>query len=143
MRKILFSLLMIMAGSASAAEHEVQMLNQGEEGIMVFEPAYLKVEPGDTISFKAVDLGHDSSSFFGPEGGATWQGDNSKDVSVALDTNGLYLYKCTPHVSMAMVGVIQVGEATNKEQAVESARELAKQFALNKDRFDKYLAQVQ
>ena len=30
-----------------SADHTVKMLNQGATGIMVFEPAYLKINPGD------------------------------------------------------------------------------------------------
>ena len=38
---------MAMAGGAMAAEVEVKMLNKGAEGLMVFEPALIKVAPGD------------------------------------------------------------------------------------------------
>src|SRR3546814_850664 len=34
-----------LAAPAVAAEHTVKMLNRGEAGLMVFEPAYLQVEP--------------------------------------------------------------------------------------------------
>lgn len=148
LRNILVALSIVFTGyaaSAAAAEHEVKMLNMGAGGaadIMAFEPAYLKVEPGDTVNFVATDIGHDSVSFFSPEGGTEWKGDNSKDISVTFDTEGVYLYNCTPHAVMAMVGVIQVGEAVNLEAATESAKEFAKQFTLNADRFDKYLAEV-
>ena len=35
------------------SEHTVKMLNQGEGGNMIFEPAVLKVSLGDTVHFKA------------------------------------------------------------------------------------------
>ncbi len=45
-----------LAGAAQAADHEVKMLNRGSDGgMMVFEPAFLKVEPGDTVTFVAGD----------------------------------------------------------------------------------------
>lgn len=44
---------MAVAGGATAAEVEVKMLNRGTEGVMVFEPALVKVEPGDTVKFVA------------------------------------------------------------------------------------------
>jgi hypothetical protein len=43
---------------------------------------------------------------------------------------------------MAMVGVIQVGNPTNLADAKKGAADLAKAFVMNKDRLDKYLAQV-
>jgi plastocyanin len=50
MRKMLMlataAVLMTVAGGAFAAEVEVKMLNKGAEGMMVFEPALVKVAPG-------------------------------------------------------------------------------------------------
>ena len=53
-----------LAGAAAAAEdHEVKMLNKGSDGeIMVFEPAFLKVAPGDTVTFVPTDPSHNSES---------------------------------------------------------------------------------
>ena len=63
-----------------------------------------------------------------------------KDVTVTIDKEGIYLYKCNPHLVLGMVGVIQAGEAKNKEAAVKSAKELSDTMSMGKDRFDKYLA---
>ena len=41
--------LLALAGAARAAEVEVLMLNKGAEGVMVFEPAFVKIAPGDTV----------------------------------------------------------------------------------------------
>ena len=38
-----------------AADHEVQMLNKGEKGAMVFQPALIRVAPGDTVTFFPTD----------------------------------------------------------------------------------------
>jgi len=38
-----------MAGPVSAEMHQIQMLNRGEAGPMVFEPDFLRIEPGDTV----------------------------------------------------------------------------------------------
>jgi len=45
-------------GSAAAAEVEIKMLDKGTEGVMVFEPALVKIEPGDTVKFVAANKGH-------------------------------------------------------------------------------------
>ena len=54
-----------MAGGACAAEIEVKMLNKGAEGLMVFEPALVKVAPGDTVKFVATDKGHNAETIKG------------------------------------------------------------------------------
>jgi pseudoazurin len=144
---------MPMTGSASSApkvelsegsEHIVQMLNMGEGGSMVFEPAVIKVSKGDTIHFKAVDMSHNSASLDGmiPDGASSWTGSLSKDISVKLDDEGVYVYQCDPHAMMAMVGVIQVGEAVNLSQVKEAADSKKSSFIMNSDRLQTYLSQL-
>ena len=55
---------------SEGSEHTVKMLNSGEGGQMIFEPAVLKVSVGDTIHFKASDMSHNSASVDGmlPDG---------------------------------------------------------------------------
>ncbi|MBX3040562.1 MAG: pseudoazurin [Bdellovibrionaceae bacterium] len=118
------------------------MLNNGKDGIMVFEPGYIKVNKGDTVKFVPTDPAHDVASITIPKGAKPWKGALSKAVSVTMTEEGVYLYECPTHVMMAMVGVIQVGKPTNLADAQKSAKDFAKKFAMNKDRFDKYLGQV-
>lgn len=96
---------------AAAAEHEVRMLNRGEEGIMVFEPAFLEIAPGDTVHFRSADKGHNAASIDGmvPEGGPTWNGGLNKDVTVTFELPGVYGVRCVPHYAMGMVALIEVG----------------------------------
>lgn len=125
-------------------EHEVRMLNSGPGGSMIFEPAAIKVSVGDTIHFKAIDLAHNSASIEGmiPDGAAAWAGDLSKDISVTLDTEGVYVYQCDPHVVMAMVGVIQVGEALNMKEIESAAGKMKGSFVMNQQRLEQYLTQL-
>ncbi len=46
---------MLLAGGAQAAEHEVKMLNKGDNGAMVFVPELVKIAPGDTVRFVPTD----------------------------------------------------------------------------------------
>ena len=92
--------------------HTVKMLNQGSTGVMVFEPAVLKINIGDTVTFVATDAAHNSASIPGmlPPNATAWNGQLSRDISVTFDIPGVYGYQCTPHAMMAMVGIIQVGD---------------------------------
>ncbi len=142
MKNLLTAALILASSSVIAAEHEVKMLNNGSEGMMVFDPGYIKVAPGDSVKFIPTDAGHNSASYFTPEGAKSWSSDFSKEFTVKLDKEGVYLYKCVPHEVMAMVGVIQVGNATNKDAATAAAKTENSKFSLNKDRLDKYIANV-
>ena len=112
-----------IAPAARAAEHEVKMLTKGPDGqTNWFDPPIVRAEPGDTIRFVATDRGHNSASMVVPEGGETWNGKLSKDVSVTLTVPGLYAYKCTPHFGLGMVGLVAIGDPSVNLTAVEDAR---------------------
>jgi pseudoazurin len=105
----------LAAGTGAYAEtHEVQMLNRGEDGPMVFEPAVLKIAPGDTVRFVAADGGHNAETIDGmfPDGAAPFSGRINEEIEITLTQEGLYAIRCTPHYAMGMVMTIAVGEAT-------------------------------
>ncbi len=121
----------LFASPAFAATHEVQMLNKSPDNAkqrMVFSPSFLKIEPGDTVIFKAVDKGHNTVSVKGmiPEGAEAWKSKMNKDFEITLDKEGVYGYKCLPHFGMGMVGVIQVGDDISNLDAVKGAKMLGK-----------------
>ncbi|MDT0633346.1 plastocyanin/azurin family copper-binding protein [Spectribacter hydrogenooxidans] len=78
-----------------------------------------------------------------PDGGSEWQGEINEEVTVTLDKPGRYIYKCQPHMALAMVGAIQVGEPGNLDAAKTRAEEMAAGSATNKDRLNGYLSQVE
>lgn len=144
-KALMTAVLMMMVTSVTwAAEHTVKMKNMGADGSMVFEPAVLKVAVGDTVHFEPTDPAHNSESVTGlvPQGGATWKGGMNQKVSVTLDKEGVYVYKCAPHSIMAMVGVIVAGNPVNLEQVKADSASFQASFMLNKDRLQKYLDQV-
>ena len=124
--------------------HEVKMLNSGADGIMVFEPAVIKISKGDTVNFLATDMSHNSASLDGmiPAGADSWNGALSQDISITFTEEGVYVYQCTPHAMMAMVGVIQVGEAVNLDAVKAEASQKKSIFVSNTDRLDEYLSQL-
>jgi len=109
-----------LVGAANAAEVEVKLLNKGSDGaMMVFEPALVKVAPGDTVKFVSTDKGHNAESIKGmlPEGAATFAGKNGEDVAAKFVQEGIYGVKCLPHYGMGMVAMIVVGTPSNLDQA--------------------------
>jgi pseudoazurin len=114
-----FAVLM-SASMALAAEVEVKMLNKGADGgLMVFEPALVKIEPGDTVKFVASDKSHNAETVKGmlPEGAAPFAGKVNEDVVVTFDKAGVYGVKCMPHYAMGMVALIVVGKPDNLDAA--------------------------
>ena len=104
---------------ANAAEIEVKMLNKGEKGVMVFEPDLVRIQPGDSVHFVAVNKGHDAQSIDGmlPEGAEPFAGEMNKDVTITFTAPGVYGVKCKPHYPMGMVALVVVGTPTNVDEA--------------------------
>lgn len=136
---VVFSLV---SSGALAAEHVIEMKNSGKDGSMVFEPGFVKAEPGDTVKFVLTDQAHNSASVEVPEGAEGWDGAMNEEITVTLDEEGVYVFKCTPHAALNMAGVIQVGEAVNYDSAKAAVEELSEAAATNKDRLAGYFEQV-
>ena len=109
----------IFAGAAGAAEVEIKMLNKGEKGAMVFEPAFLQIAAGDTVKFVPTDKGHNAETIKGmiPDGAEAFKSKFNEEITVTLDKEGIYGVKCAPHYGMGMVALIEVGEPVNLDAA--------------------------
>lgn len=109
-----------IAGSAHAVEHEIKMLNRGDRP-MVFEPEFVRAEPGDTIRFIATDPSHNSEIISGmlPKDATSFKGAINEELVYTLEKEGIYGIKCAPHYGMGMVMLISVGEPVNLEEAQE------------------------
>lgn len=128
-------LCMMMAAPALAENIEVHMLNKGAEGAMVFEPSYIKANPGDTITFIPVDKGHNVESIKGmiPDGAEAFKSKINENYVLNVSEQGAYFVKCTPHYAMGMVALIVVGDnPANLEQIVSAKKPKAVQTRLDK-----------
>lgn len=139
-QKLAIGLAASFIATAGLAEtFEIQMLNRGETGKMVFEPAFLAVSPGDTVTFVAKTKGHNAETIKGmiPTTADKFKSKAGKDFSVTLTEEGIYGIKCTPHYAAGMVALLQVGAATNLEDAAS-----VKQRSKAKKRFAPLFGQV-
>ena len=144
-KSFLIIFLFLVQLNLFSADHTVKMLNQGATGIMVFEPAYLKINPGDSVTFKSIDAAHNSASISSmiPNNAQAWNSDLSRDITVDFNVPGVYVYQCTPHVMMAMVGVIQVGnDKSNLDTVIAAATQFKSIFVMNDSRLDDYLSKI-
>jgi pseudoazurin len=108
---------------AMAADYQIQLLNKGEAGTMVFEPNFIAIQPGDTVTFVPTDKSHNVETIQGmiPDGAEAFKSKVNEEITVTFAVPGLYGIKCTPHFAMGMVGVIAVGEDLPNLDAAKAA----------------------
>ena len=104
--------VLVVPVSAWAADHQVRMKGTGTQS-MDFEPAFLRIAPGDTVTFLPDVAGHNVGSIDGmsPPGTEPWVSSIDEQLTVTFSAEGLHGYQCPPHLEMGMVGLVQVGEA--------------------------------
>ena len=115
--------------AANAAEIDVKLLDKGSNGtMMVFEPALVKIAPGDTVHFIAVDKNHDVASIPNmiPDGAQPFAGKMSEDLSVTFTQPGVYGVKCTPHYALGMVALVVVGDPSVNLDAAKAVSQFGK-----------------
>ena len=98
--------------AANAGDITIEMLNKRSDGEkMVYSADIARVESGTTITWIPTSKGHNVHFIAGPDG---WdlpkKSKNNKEVSITFDVPGVYLYQCTPHATMGMIGLVVVEE---------------------------------
>jgi pseudoazurin len=106
-----------------AATTEVDMLNAKDGQNFVFSPDFVKIAVGDTITFKAVNPGHNVGFVTGdvPDGVPPLNSPMSKDVDVTYTVPGIYVMRCIPHYGLGMVAVVEVGDNKSNLDAVSAS----------------------
>ena len=136
-------LLMAMATSAFAEDATVEMWNKDPDNKkrkMVFSEEIVVVEPGESVTWLATDKGHNVQLIDGPNGVELEKKSKiSKDVTITFDAPGVYVYVCTPHASMGMMGIVVVGDLT--QEGIDAIRD-AKVRGKSKKKFEQLLSEL-
>lgn len=121
-----FAVLVTAALPVAAKTWEVKMLDAGAGQLAAYSPAFIKIKLGDTVKFIATGQGHNAAAMPSmiPAGAEAFKGKINEEIAVTPTVAGLYGYKCTPHVTMGMVGLIEVADASNKAAVTTAAEKL-------------------
>ena len=109
----IFSIITILAipffsSSAIAQNHTIDMLNKLGKERMVFSKKVISIDLNDEILWKSVDKGHNVEFIGMPDGVTKYKSKISKDANYTFKKPGVYLYQCTPHKAMGMIGIVVV-----------------------------------
>ena len=125
MRNYLLRLIIVLySSSAFSANLQIDMLNKRRDGArMVYSEEVAKVDVGQTIEWVAKDKGHNVEMISGPDGAELPKKSKlSKNFSMKFDKAGIYIYKCSPHVGMGMIGIVVVGGDNSNKEAISKVK---------------------
>ena len=114
---LIFMLVCFMGGMVLSAKGEekepliIEMLNKRGKEKMLYGQDVAKIDVGQTITWTPDSKGHNVQFVSVPEGVEKVKSKLSKEFSYTFEQEGVYLYDCTPHASMGMIGVVVVGDS--------------------------------
>ena len=113
---------MFMSTPAFAADLTIEMLNKDAHGNkMVYSKEIASIEVGDTVTWVPTDRGHNVEMISSPND-LKFKSKNNKEAKITFEVPGLYLYWCTPHKGMGMIGLVVVGGDTSNADTVAKAK---------------------
>ena len=121
MKKYLIIILSSMLTFSLFAEDTfINMLNKRDDGQrMVYSEDLVKISVGNTITWIPKDPGHNVEFVAGPDGfELPPKSFINREVSMKFETPGIYLYVCSPHSIMGMIGLVVVGDDTSNKTKI-------------------------
>ena len=126
---LIFFLGLFISNGVFAEDTTVEMLNKLEKRNMVFSQEIVRINPGDTVFWKATDKGHNVqfiSKNGVPEGVEKFKSKISKDAEYTFTTPGIYAYWCVPHKTMGMIGFVIVGDDLSNLDLIKKVKFIGK-----------------
>ncbi len=128
--KITLALLVtfFITTTAYSASHTIEMLNKSGNEMMVYSKKIIKVNVGDTVTWKATTKGHNVEFIRNgtPEGVDKFKSKMNVDVDYKFDVPGIYAYWCTPHKAMGMIGFVVVGDDKSNIDKIKAIKFVGK-----------------
>ena len=128
--KITLALLVtfFITTTAYSASHTIEMLNKSGNEMMVYSKKIIKVNIGDTVTWKATTKGHTVEFIRNgtPEGVDKFKSKMNVDVDYKFEVPGIYAYWCTPHKAMGMIGFVVVGDDKSNIDKIKAIKFVGK-----------------
>jgi pseudoazurin len=129
---ILIISMLFISNNVVAASYEIEMLNKLGKERMLFSKKVITIDLNDEVSWKAVDKGHNVEFIGMPDGALKYKSKLSKDAVYKFSKAGIYLYQCTPHKAMGMIGIVVVGNDKNNLEKIKKVKVYGKSKKLLK-----------
>ena len=117
MRPIIFVFSLIIMSSKLASAETIQIDFTSDDSYSV---EVAKIDVGDTIDWLPKNEGHNVEFLGGPDfNSLPEKSDLNAFYSVTFNLTGVYLYHCTPHGNMGMLGLVIVGNDFHNLKDIE------------------------
>ena len=121
--KLLLAIFLLTFSSfANAKTVEIEMLNKLGKERMLYSVKLAEVDVNDKIIWKSASKGHNVEFVVMPKGVKKFKSKINKDATYEFKVQGIYLYQCTPHKAMGMIGIVVVGNDKSNLDAVKKAK---------------------
>lgn len=109
-RKLILIIFILFYSSMSYGKTiEIDMLNKLGKEKMVYSIKVAKIDLNDKIIWKHISKGHNVEFIGMPKGVKKFKTKINKKAEYEFIKPGIYLYQCTPHKAMGMIGIVVVG----------------------------------
>ena len=103
--------MLVQCNMATAESMTIEMLNKKGKEKMLYSENIARIDVGDTITWVPTSKGHNVQFVSVPDGVEKIKSKMNDEVSFTFEQEGVYLYLCTPHATMGMIGVVVVGDS--------------------------------
>jgi len=101
---------------------EIDMLNKLGKEKMVYSVKVAKIDLNDKIIWKHISKGHNVEFIGMPKGVKKFKTKINKKAEYEFKKPGIYLYQCTPHKAMGMIGIVVVGEDKSNLEKIKKVK---------------------
>ena len=124
----ILGLVFLSSLPAVAGTISIDMLNKRADGEkMVYSQDVVNVKIGDTVTWLPKSKGHNVQFISVPDGIKKLKKSKlNKQFSFTFERAGIYLYQCTPHKSMGMIGVVVVDDNVENKKIVAKTKVFGK-----------------
>ena len=121
-----------VSSNAIAETFTIEMLNKLGKERMVYSEKVISINTNDEILWKSKDKGHNVELIGMPTGAEKYKSKISKDASYKFEKPGIYLYQCTPHKAMGMIGLVVVSKDKSNLDKIKKVKVYGKSKKLLK-----------
>ena len=122
-KKLIFIIFILFYSSMSYGKTiEIDMLNKLGKEKMVYSIKVAKLDLNDKIIWKHVSKGHNVEFIGMPKGVKKFKTKINKKAEYEFKKPGIYLYQCTPHKAMGMIGIVVVGEDKSNLEKIKKVK---------------------